>query len=67
MTSLVVAVNEAFATDVPADVHEGGVVPLGAILRAFPQKIALPDLAFLQKKFRDGGCVFGDTLPFNFV
>ncbi len=51
MSSLVVAVNEKFATDVPAGAHEGGVVPLGAILRAFPHKIALPDLAFLQKKF----------------
>jgi hypothetical protein len=32
VTSLVVAVNKAFATHVPAGAHEGGVVPLGAIL-----------------------------------
>jgi hypothetical protein len=32
MTSLVVAVNKAFAMDVLAGAHEGGVVPLGAIL-----------------------------------
>ncbi len=67
MTSLVVAVNKAFALDVPAGAHEGGVVPLEAILQAFPCKIALSDLAFLQKKFRDGGGVFGDMLLFDFV
>jgi hypothetical protein len=63
VTSLVVAVNKAFATKVPAGAHEGGVVPFGAILQAFPCKIALPDLAFLQKKFVDGGSVFGDCSP----
>ena len=32
VTCFVVAVNKAFATDVPAGTHEGGVIPFGMIL-----------------------------------
>ncbi len=64
---LVVAVNKAFGTDVPAGAHEGGVVPLGAIFRAFPCKIVFPVLAFLHQKLGDGGGVLGDALSFGFV
>ena len=53
---LVVAVDKAFGTDVPAGAHEGGVVPLGAIHRAFPCKIAFPVFVFFHQKF-----------PFGFV
>jgi hypothetical protein len=57
---LVVAVNKAFGMDVPAGAHEGGVIPLGAIHRAFPCKILFPVLG-------DGGGIFGDAFPFGFV
>ena len=57
---LVVAVNKAFDMDVPAGAHEGGVIPLGAIHRAFSCKILFPVLG-------DGGGIFGDAFPFGFV
>ena len=59
---LVVAVNEAFDADVPADAHEVGVVPLGAIGRAFSCKILPPVFAFLYQKFGDGGGVLDDVI-----
>ncbi len=66
VTSLVVAVNKAFGTDVPAGVHEGFFISLGTIPSAFPCKITLPNLAFFHQEFDDGGRVFDDALPFNF-
>ncbi len=67
MTSFVVAVNEAFALDVPAGAHKSGVVPLGTIFGAFPGKMLLPILAILYQKLGDGGNVFDQTLPVNIV
>jgi hypothetical protein len=67
VTSLVVAVDKAFGTDVPAGAHEGGFIPLGTILCAFPCKIMLPNLALFHQEFGDEGRVFDDVLPFNLI
>ena len=44
---LIVAVNEAFTVYVPAGTHEEGVVPLGAISRAFSCEFSPLVFAFL--------------------
>ncbi len=67
MTGLVVAIAEAFPTDIPAGTRGGVVVPLGTIPCVFTRKIALPNLIVLHEKIHDGGSVFDDALPFGFV
>jgi hypothetical protein len=67
MTSLVVAVDKAFDADVPTGAHEGCFIPLRTIPCTFPCKITLPNLAFFHQEFGDGGRVFDDVFPFNFV
>ncbi len=67
MTGLVVAVDKAFSMDVPSGAHEGCFIPLGTIPCAFPYKITLPNLAFFHQELGDGGGVFDNVLPFNFV
>jgi hypothetical protein len=64
VTCFVVAVNKAFATDVPASTHEGGVVPFGMILRALSSKVFLPGLAILHQEFGDGGDILCNLPPF---
>ena len=67
MTGLVVAIAETFPADVPAGAHEGIVVPLGTIPRAFFCKIALPNLIILHDKFRDEGGIFDYALFSHFI
>ncbi len=67
MACLVVAVNEAFTVDPPAGAQEDGVVPLGAISRAFSCKILPPVFAFLYQKFGDGGGILDDAISSGFV
>ncbi len=67
MTCLDVAIAETFPADVPAGAHDGVVVPLGKITCAFSCKIALPNLIVHHEKFHDGGDVFDDVLPSDFV
>ena len=63
VTGFVVAVDKAFAADVPASAHKGGVVPLGVILGALAGKMLLPVFAVLQQELGDGGGVLGDAFP----
>ncbi len=65
VTGFVVAVDKAFATDVPASTHKGGVVSLGAILGALAGKMLLPVFTVLQQELRDGGGVLGYAFPVN--
>ncbi len=67
VTSLVVAVDEAFGMDVPAGAHEGCFIPIGTIPPALPCKVMLPYLTFFHQEFGNGGRVFDDALPFDFV
>jgi hypothetical protein len=67
VTGLVVAIPEAFPADVPVGAREGVVVPLGTIPCAFSRKIALPNLIVIHEKFHDGGGVFDDAVPYNFI
>ena len=67
MACLVVAVNEAFTVDPPAGAQEDGVVPLGAISRAFSCKILPPVFAFFYQKFGDGGGILDDSISSGFV
>ncbi len=63
VTSLVVAVNTAFGTDVPAGAHEGFFISLRRIPRAFPSKIILPNIAFFHQEFSDVAKVFLQCAP----
>jgi hypothetical protein len=63
VTGFVVAVNKAFAADVLASAHKGGVIPLGAILGAPAGKMLFPVFVVLQQELGDGGGVLGDALP----
>jgi hypothetical protein len=65
VTGLIVGVNKAFSTYVPAEAHAGAFVPLGAIPYAFSRRIALPNLAFFNKEIDDGDGVFDDVFPFT--
>jgi hypothetical protein len=58
---LVVAVNKAFAADVPAGTHPF-FAPLGWIPGAFSGKVALPDVALLHQEFGDGRGVLDDAV-----
>ena len=58
---LVVAVDEAFTTDVPAGTHPI-VAPLGSISGAFSGKVALPDFALFHQEFGDGRDVLDDAI-----
>ncbi len=65
VTCFVVAVDKAFATDVPAGTHECGVVPLGMILGALAGEMLLPIFAVLHQELGDGGWVLHDAFPVN--
>ena len=67
MAPLVVAVNKSFTADPPTGAHENGVVPLGAIQRAFSCKILPPVFAVLYQKFGDEGGVLDDGISRGFV
>ncbi len=54
VTCFVVAVNEAFTTDVPTGAHESGVVSFGTILGEFSSKVLLPIFAILFKNSEMG-------------
>jgi hypothetical protein len=58
---LVVAVNEAFAADVPAGTHPF-VAPRGSILGAFSGKVVFPDFALFHQEFGDGRGVLDDAV-----
>ncbi len=58
VTCFVVAVDKAFATDVPAGTHECGVVPLGTILGALAGKMLLPILPSFIKNLEMGAGFF---------
>ena len=57
----VVAVDEAFAADVPASTHPF-VAPLGSIPGAFSSKVALPYFALFHQEFSDGRGVLDDVV-----
>jgi hypothetical protein len=67
MTGFIVAVNKAFFADVPADAHAGVFVPHGMIPRAFSCEITFPNHAFFHEEIVDGGEVFDDAFPFDFL
>ena len=67
MNGLIVAIDKAFPADEPAGAHEDSVVPLKTILHAFSSKITLLDPITLHEKFHDGGGIFDNVLPSDFV
>ncbi len=67
VTGHFVAINEAFFADMPADADAVDFVPLGTIPHAFSCRIVLPNLAFFHEKTVDGGGVFDNSFPFDFL
>jgi hypothetical protein len=67
MTGLIVAVNKAFSADIPVDAYAGVFIPLGTIPCAFSREIAFPNRAFFHEEIVDGGGVFDDAFPFDFL
>ena len=57
---LVVAVDEAFAADVPAGAHPF-FAPLRSVAGAFSSKVLLPEFTLLHQEFRDRFGVLGDA------
>ncbi len=67
VTGLIVAANKAFSVVIPADTYAGVFVALGTIPCAFSCKIAFPNLAFFYEEIVDGGRVFDNAFPFDFL